>query len=67
MPLPGLKFKLSPGFTTFLSVPFSFNWKPDFAIASATVLFVATPVAAEIAVTAPVASVTTTSPVVTPT
>ena len=67
VPLPGLKFKISPGFTTFLNVPFSCNWKPDFAIASATVLFVATPVAAEIAATAPVASVTATSPVVTPT
>ena len=65
MPCPSLKVKLSPGLITVLAVASSpcFNWKPDLAIASATVLSVTKPVAVVIGVTAPVASVTAISPV----
>ena len=64
VPCPSLKVKLSPGLITVLAVASSpcFNWKPDFAIASATALLVVKPSVVGV-VTAPVASVTVISPV----
>ena len=65
VPCPSLKVKLSPGLITVLAVASSpcFNWKPDFAIASATALLVVKPVAVAMEVTEPVASATVISPV----
>ena len=68
VPCPSLKVKLSPGLITVLAVASSpcFNWKPDFAIASATALLVVKPVAVAMEVTAPVVSVTAIVPVLVP-